>query len=43
MHFDYKKILNGNIEYVSAEVRDKNKFEGFMKLSKDPQGIMITS
>ncbi|KAL4445014.1 hypothetical protein ABPG74_018742 [Tetrahymena malaccensis] len=43
LHFDYKKILNGIIEYVSAEVRDKTKFEGFMKLSKDPQGIIITS
>ncbi|EAS03767.2 adenylate/guanylate cyclase domain protein (macronuclear) [Tetrahymena thermophila SB210] len=42
-HFDYKKILNGIIEYVSADVRDKTKFEGFMKLSKDPQGIIITS
>lgn len=32
---EYKKILNGRIEYSYSE--QTNKIEGFIKLSKDPQ------
>lgn len=41
MHFEYKKILNGRIEYVSPQERNKNSFEGFIKLSRDPQGCLL--
>lgn len=40
-HFDYKKILNGKINYYSPFIRDQKGFEGFIKLSKDPQGTLI--
>ncbi|KAL4483603.1 hypothetical protein ABPG72_006669 [Tetrahymena utriculariae] len=39
-HFEYKKILTGKIEYVSPAERNA-KFEGFIKVSKDPVGTVV--
>ncbi|KAL4462113.1 hypothetical protein ABPG74_000958 [Tetrahymena malaccensis] len=39
-HFEYKKILTGKIEYVSPTERN-TKFEGFIKVSKDPVGTVV--
>lgn len=41
LHFDYKKILSGKIEYVDPDTRDKTGFEGFLKLEKEPNGSII--
>lgn len=40
-HFDYKKILTGKIEFVSSNERNRSKFEGFIKFSKDPIGTVV--
>lgn len=40
-HLEYKKKLNGKIEYVSPKIRDSQGFEGFMKLAKDPKGQIV--
>ncbi|KAL4479077.1 hypothetical protein ABPG73_022195 [Tetrahymena malaccensis] len=37
--FEYRKILNGKLEYSSLKLKDG--FKGFIKLSKDPKGEEI--
>ena len=34
--FDYRKVLNGKIEYSS--IKRNIQFKGFIKLAKDPKG-----
>ncbi|KAL4438452.1 hypothetical protein ABPG74_009491 [Tetrahymena malaccensis] len=36
-HFEYRKILNGIVEFVSS-TENQTQFEGYIKLNKDPNG-----
>ncbi|EWS76726.1 adenylate/guanylate cyclase domain protein (macronuclear) [Tetrahymena thermophila SB210] len=36
-HFEYRKILNGIVEFVSS-TENETQFEGYIKLNKDPNG-----
>ncbi|KAL4486421.1 hypothetical protein ABPG72_018375 [Tetrahymena utriculariae] len=36
-HFEYRKILNGIVEFVSS-TENEAQFEGYIKLNKDPNG-----
>lgn len=39
--FEYRKVLNGKIEYSSFKFKDG--FNGYIKMSKDPKGEEINN